>query len=444
MKNLLKALTVTLVLLLSGCTQEASVWIPGWQETAAFSTPRAGAAVVVADGFIYLIGGVDGRRFLKTTEYAKIGPDGSLGPWRPGPLLNEERGFFEAIIHNGSIYVVGGGNGPNGHNLLRTTERVSILPDGSLDKWVSDKSLMVVGRRCSKIQVKDGHIYSFGGFGGVMLDNVERAKISADGSLGEWSLEPELMKFPRYINGVKKINGKVYVVGGHDERKGVGITEVEMAEFVGSGGLKVWEKATPLETGRYGLATAKHGGYLYAMGGLTGVEYLEDIEKTKVGPDGDLAKWQSTTPLYNPRAMFSVVVYKDWVYAMGGTNSDGYLTSVEFATFNDAGEIGFSGSKKEAAKYKEKAEARAALKASVQLPNEGVVKDIVHAEMYSYIMVSGKDGVIWLAAPKIDLAFNTTIRYSKGVLMTNFYSKELKHNFPAVIFVGQVKKVEAE
>jgi hypothetical protein len=444
MKNLFKAVAVCLLVLVSGCTRESSVWIPGWQETAGLSIPRAGAAVVVADGFIYMIGGVDGRVFLKTTEYAKIGPDGSLGPWQAGPLLNEERGFSEAIVHNGVIYVVGGGNGPYGHNLLRTTERVRILPDGSLDTWVSEKSLMVIGRRCSKVQVKGDYIYSFGGFGGVMLDNVERAKISADGTLGKWSLEPEIMKFPRYINGVKKIKGKAYVVGGHDERKGVGITEVERAEFIDSGGLKAWEKATPLQTGRYGLATALHGDYLYALGGITGVEYLADIEKTKVGPDGELAEWQSTTAMSVPRAMFSVVTYKDWVYVMGGTNRDGYLTSVEFTAFNDAGDIGFSGSKEDAAKYKEMAEARAEAASKAQLPNEGVVMEVVHAEMYSYIRVSGKDGVVWLAAPKIEIDLNTKIRYSKGVLMTNFYSKELKRNFPAVIFVGQVKLVEAE
>lgn len=445
MKNLFKAAALCLLLVLSsGCTRESSVWIPGWHDTAELNIARAGAAVVVADGFIYMIGGVDGRVFLNTTEYAKIGVDGSLGPWQQGPLLNEERGFSEAIIHDGFIYVVGGGNGPYGHNLLRTTERVRILPDGSLDTWISEKSLMVIGRRCSKIQVKGDYIYSFGGFGGVMLDNVERAEISADGSLGKWSLEPELMKFPRYINGVKKIKGAAYVVGGHDERKGVGITEVERAEFIDSGGLKAWEKATPLRTGRYGLATALHGDYLYAVGGITGVEYLADIEKTKVGSNGDLAEWRSTTALSVPRAMFSVVTSKDWVYVLGGTNRDGYLTSVQFAAFNDAGDIGFSGSKEEAAKYKEEAEARAEAARKAKLPNEGVVMEVVHAEMYSYIKVAGKEGVVWLAAPKIELDLDTRIRYSKGVLMSNFYSKELKRSFPAVIFVGQVKLVEAE
>ena len=338
---------------------------------------------------------------------------------------------------------MGEATGPTAIICCALRKRARILPDGSLDKWVSEKSLMRIGRRCSKVLLKGDHLYSLGGYGGVILDNVERAKILEDGNLGEWTLEPEVMQFARYIQGVKKIKGKAYVIGGHDEKRGVGITEVEKAEFIGSGGLKAWELAPPMKTGRYGLASAKHGGYLYALGGITGVEYIESIEKTKIDPDGNLAEWQSTTPLYTPRATFSVVTYKDWIYAMGGTNRDGYLTSVEFATFNDAGDIGFSGSKEDVLKHEEKAKAKAEA-ASAQLPNEGVVKDIVHAEMYSYIMVTGKDGTVWLAAPKIELVHNSRIRYSKGVKMTNFYSKELKHNFPVVIFVGQVQKVGDE
>lgn len=32
----------------------------------------------------------------------------------------------------------------------------------------------------------------------------------------------------------------------------------------------------------------------------------------------------------------------------------------------------------------------------------------------------------------------STIRYEDGAVMTNFYSKLLKHTFPQVIFVGYV------
>ena len=87
-------------------------WIQGWRETSALQGQRAGTAAVAHNGFVYVIGGVDGRDFVATVEYAPIHPDGSLGQWRIGPALNVERGFIDAVVHNDSIYVVGGGNGP--------------------------------------------------------------------------------------------------------------------------------------------------------------------------------------------------------------------------------------------------------------------------------------------------------------------------------------------
>lgn len=174
------------------------------RSTSPLSTARAGTAVVSADDTVFLIGGVDGKDFLDTTEYAKIQKDRSLGPWQQGQRLNEKRDFIDAAIHNGSIYVAGGGDGPNGHNLLRTVERARILPDGTLGPWVTEENQMQVARRCSKIIATDKSLYAFGGFGGVLLDSVERADFMPDGSLGEWQLEDKTMLMPRYVNGVKK------------------------------------------------------------------------------------------------------------------------------------------------------------------------------------------------------------------------------------------------
>lgn len=111
------------------------IWIAGWKETSAMNVPRAGAAMIVNNNFIYMVGGVDGRNFLRSSEYAPILADGRIGEWRVGPRLIEDRGFTEAVVKNGYIYVVGGGNGPNGKHLLTTVERAKINPDGSLGPW---------------------------------------------------------------------------------------------------------------------------------------------------------------------------------------------------------------------------------------------------------------------------------------------------------------------
>jgi len=420
--------------------QKELQWIKGWRQTSPLQGQRAGTAVVAHNGYIYVIGGVDGRDFVAGVEYAAIQDDGSLGLWRAGPSLNVERGFIDAIVHKDTIYVVGGGNGPNGKNLLRSTERARINPDGSLSPWVVEGSEMKIPRRCSKIIAADGHLYSFGGFGGTLLDSVERAPILVDGQLGEWVVEDQTMTLPRYVNAVKKVRGNAYVIGGHDQMKGVGIVDVEWAIPAAQGGIGNWQLTSPLQVGRYGLSSAGHGNYLYALGGLTGLEYLSSVEFTQVQADGVLSPWQYTAELSEPRAMFSTVVYKDWIYIIGGTNQDRYLASVEFATFDADGHIGINGTAQEAQAYTDKVQALKQQK--TQLPNEGVVMHIQHASMYTYLNVKSNLGDIWLAGPRLDVKANDRVQFSKGVSMSNFYSKELQQQFPVILFVSQIEKVQ--
>ena len=413
-------------------------WIKGWKDTSAMAGPRAGAATIVVNGHIYVIGGVDGFSFVRMSEYAKINEDGSLGPWQATSLLNEERGFIDAVAKDGYIYVVGGGNGPNGKNLLRSVERARVNADGSLTPWQTLSGGMVMPRRCSKTVIKGNFIYALGGFAGALLDNVEKAEILSNGELGPWTIEDATMTIPRYVNTVKASHGNTYVIGGHDQMKGVGITNVEWAVPAETGGVKDWAPTSSLQVGRYGLASAGHGDALYAIGGLTGLEYLNTIEVATIQENGELSSWRFTTPLSEPRATFSTVVYKNWIYVIGGTNQDRYLNTVEYASFNDNNDIGFMGTQQEAQAYQAKLDKLKAAKP--RLPNYGTVKAVQHASMYTYIQVVNEQGVMWLAGPKTELKLNDKIRFSKGVSMSNFYSKELQRSFPVVLFVSKIEK----
>lgn len=416
------------------------VWIPGWKEAQPMNIPRAGAAAVIYNGFIYVLGGVDGRNFLTSTEYAQIQPDGSLGKWRMGPNLPTERGFTSAVVHDGYIYVVGGGNGPNGQHLLRSAERARINADGSLSAWETEGTRTVMPRRCTKLGLINDRIYSFGGYGGVLLDSVEFSPIDEDGHTGDWTIASETMTLPRYVNSVKVVGGRAYVIGGHDEAKGVGITDVEWTAPDDSGDMAGWQRTSPMQTGRYGLAsTAKHD-RIYALGGLTGLEYLASVEVADVLPEGGLSAWRTTTPLTRPRATFNALSSDKHVYVFGGTNTDGYLRSVEYTSVNEAGELGFWGTVADKQAYENRYREANARKQG-QLPNEGVVRQVIHTQMYSYIEVSGPKGQVWLAGPKTELPVNARIRYSKGVYMSNFYSKELQRRFPAVTFVSKIERV---
>lgn len=440
-KPLVPAAVIIFFLFFAACSREKSVWIPSWRGTSPLTIKRSGAAAVVHNSYIYVIGGVDGKNFLPTTEFTKINKDGSLEPWRAGPQMNEPRGFTDAVIYNGSIYVIGGGKGLHGKILLRSVERAHIKPDGSLSPWEKEKYSMSMARRCSKAVIDNGRIVSLGGFGGDMLDTVEHADILEDGSVGEWFEEGETMTTLRYINGVKKAGEITYVIGGHHQTQGVGISDVEWSKIVDWAGYKKWEKTTPLQVGRYGLSTALYKQYLYTAGGITGVEYLDSIEKSEIVGEGQLAPWKFTTPLARPRAMFNMVVYQDWIYVLGGTNRDGYLNSVEYATFDEKGDIGFWGTQKEHTAFIEKAKSTDN-KHKFKLSNEGIVIDVLQASRYTYLLINKKGRKEWVAAPKLEINAGAKVRYGKGVYMSNFYSKELKQNFPSVIFTGKIEKVD--
>ncbi len=438
MNYALRIFIAGLIVLLSGCATQ--VWIPDWKETSHINIPRAGTASVLVRNKIYLIGGVDGKDFLNTTEYAQIQKDGSLGPWQFGHDLNEARGFTDAVVHGDFVYVVGGGNGPFGHHLLHSVERAHIQADGTLGPWEKEKNEMVVARRCSKIIATDKAIYSFGGFGGVLLDSVEYAEIQADGSLGEWKLDAKVMTMQRYVNTVKKEGDTFFVIGGHDQSKGIGITDVEWSRPAADETLQTWQATSPMRQGRYALSSASYGNYIYALGGISGAEYLDSIERTAVIKDGQLEPWQTVAHLDQPRANFSTIDHNDILYVLAGTNREGYLSSVIYANRNASGDIGYWGSREEAKAAKSRSIEREKKKS--MLANEGMVQEVLQTQGYTYArVISKKDGDVWLAGPKIaDLKTGDHLDYSEGVSMPNFFSKELQRNFELVIFVGQVQK----
>jgi len=412
-----------------------TTWIAGWQNQSTLMGPRAGAASVEANGVIYTVGGIDGTRFLNSTEYARIMPDGTLSPWRMTTQLQERRGFFSAVAYQKYIYVAGGGNGANGSNLLRSVERAEILPGGNLGAWIKEKNALVYPRRCTRLVIVGNYIYAIGGYSGALLDSVERAEILPDGRLGKWTLQSQPLTMPRYVHAVAQRNDVIFVVGGHAQNQGDAQPEVEWAQLAGDNKDSVWRRAASLQTGRYGLSAVTHGNRVYALGGINNLVFQSAVEKLEIGAEGVASAWQSTTPLPLPLADFSVVSYKDWLYILGGTNAGGYYDTVISARVNEAGDLGFWGEPQRA----ESAQSAPRPAAVVELPNEAVIAEVIDTALYTYLRVITAQGdEEWLAAAKGSFTPDSRIRYSNGVRMTDFYSKTLQRRFASIRFVGNV------
>ncbi|KAF0191679.1 MAG: hypothetical protein FD165_1402 [Gammaproteobacteria bacterium] len=417
----------------------APVWIPGWLPDAPLTTPRVGAAVIAVRGVIYAIGGIDGSDFLSSTEYSRIQADQSLAPWRIASPLNEPRGFFAAANFGDYLYVAGGGNGPGGHNLLRSVERVRVLADGGLGAWETEQHTLNLPRRCSKLVVAGRYVYALGGFGGTLLDSIERAEILADGHLGPWRMREDRLTVPRYVSAITTAGDQVFIVGGHDEHGGAGISGVEYATIAAGGDISTWRTAPPLLTGRYGLSATAWRGHVYALGGLAGATYVDAIEQALTS-DAGAGAWRVTTPLPMPLANLATVVSGDAIYIIGGTNRDGYYKRVYRASFDAQGDIGYYGSAADARQFEERRQAPSTPARSA-LPFHGRVLEVVQTGAYTYLRIAGDDGERWLAGPQIDLAVGDHVQFSRGVEMVNFYSRTLQRDFAAIRFVERLEKL---
>lgn len=409
-----------------------------WLQTAPLISPRTGAGVIAFKNVIYAIGGVDGRHFLAGSEYSTIQSDGTLGAWRTGSDLNEERGFFGVAVHNGFIYAVGGGNGPSGHHLLRSVERAVILADGRLGPWQREIQALNFPRRCAKTVASDNYLYAIGGFGGALFDSVERAHFNADGSLGPWEIMKDKLTMPRYIHAEAEVNGRLYVLGGHAQQGGMGEVAAEYTALRKGDELSAWQATVAMKHGRYGLAAASHGDYLYALGGMSGATFYDAIEKNHVAADGALGVWRDIAPLPAPLADFGVIVHRDWIYVVGGTGPAGYFNNVFYSHIDKNGDLAvppLAGA----------AQAATALAPTnrVELPNHGTVTQSLDGGTYIYLEVDNGAGKEWLAAAHADIAVGDHIRYSDGIWMRDFFSKYLKRRFDAIRFVGNLEKAAA-
>jgi N-acetylneuraminic acid mutarotase len=408
------------------------VWLPAWKEGPSLTTARAGSAAVSFENYIYVLGGVDGRQFLSSIERASVDDRGTISDWKIVAHMPQPRGFFDAVVVNNWLYIVGGGNGENGKNLLNSVYRAEIQRDGSLGEWRIDSELLIP-RRCVKVLKHKRRLYALGGFGGTLLDTVEFADIKEDGSLGDWQLSDQAMTIPRYVNAAKELKGQFYVMGGHHQTNGTGISFVESA-IPGKQSLHWIDTHRPLKHGRYGLAAVVVKNKLYVMGGLSGLEYLHSVERF----DETNNQWQETTALPHAAANFSTVKVRDYIYILGGTTRRGYLAAVNYAQTNKSGEIGVFVTAQQAEQYQTSLKQQTESPPKLSFAHQGIVEDVILTDQYTYVLVKENSKRYWIAGPILNVSIGAKVGFSEGVLMSGFYSKSLRRNFDKILFVSQL------
>ena len=322
-------------------------WEPRWAQANSFSIARRALAAVASNSHLYVIGGINNQgKYVRETEYASIDSSGKVGTWQFTSSLAEGRFYLAAVIVGDFIYALGGGTGPVGgdNQPSAMVERARINADGSLADWEL-VSYMQLPRRGLKAVAFGNRIYAIGGYSGIFLKSTEHVLVNPDGSLGEWSIDPQEANLDRYIHSASYAKGRIYLLGGHVQRTDkMSYGDVESAAINAFGQLNPWEiEPSKLLQARFISSSFALGDYLYLLGGHNGGRRLHSVEFARIFGNGRVGNWSMTTPLNTPRSAAATAVSGNYVYVLGGMGNTDALNSVEYATSVRNGQLGTIG-----------------------------------------------------------------------------------------------------
>jgi galactose oxidase-like protein len=276
-------------------------------------TPRAYHAMVQTASSIYVIGGMTQSALLADVERATIGADGSLSAFARAGQMLEQRSFPTSVVLGNFLYVLGGTL--QSGTVSATMERAPLAPDGSLGPFEVVTGSLVHPRVAATVEVIGDNLYLIGGSDDAgVLDEVERAPIGADGSLGTFAVVPGI-KQQRAAHTSHVIGSSLYVLGG---LAGSNQSSVDQAAIAGD----TFGAFTTLSTVAIVPARANHasivagdsvfviGGYNEALG-TTGPVLQAMIDANGLSPFQQLASAA-------PRVGHTSVRIGRSVYVFGG------------------------------------------------------------------------------------------------------------------------------
>ena len=236
-----------------------------------------------------------------------------------------------AVYYNGRIYVSGGNDGSSGatNGVYLTT----VNANHSLTSWSASSALPTKLYSHAMVQL-NGYLYAIGGIDNLFAvrKTVYKAQIDAvNGTLGSWSATNDLPIAASddgvYDTAVVVVQGRIYVIGGHDKDGGSRDT-VFIGTQDGSGNITWTTSATTLP-----IAIAEHtatvsSNRIYVIGGFNNNPvppvYSPDVYIGAPEANGDITTWtQDPVNMPNNLVKASSAAFADQIYAVGGAINTG-------------------------------------------------------------------------------------------------------------------------
>jgi hypothetical protein len=256
-------------------------------------------ASFTANGYIYVVGGVDGSATPQTTVYyAKANSDGSTGAWttssNPLPTI---AGSPSANAANGYVYVTNG-----------TTMYVAKLnTDGSTSAW---KYATIPNTGAGSAIIVNGYLYMIAQGTSPTNANTIYAKLNADGSIGAWNSTSALPTFTG-SGTVSTANGFIYYIGGVNSSI-IAQNSIYYAPTNADGTLGTWVTATSnlLPSARTYHTSFVSNGYVYVIGGNDATGAVQStVFYAKLYADGTNGAWQTASSYLPALRSSAMTVY---------------------------------------------------------------------------------------------------------------------------------------
>ncbi len=186
----------------------------------------AGAAVVAANGYIYVMGGYYNTTMSSAVYYGKVNADGSVSNWTTS--ANSEPTalrFASAVYVNGNILLMGGTTGSGSSVATTYTASVNATTgaNGAFSTTGNGTMPGSVGVAYATASVVNGYVYLVGGAtndAGASpwyspVNTVYYGQINSAGNIPTWHTSSQTLPQAAMWQGGVTLNGYLYIIGGY-------------------------------------------------------------------------------------------------------------------------------------------------------------------------------------------------------------------------------------
>jgi N-acetylneuraminic acid mutarotase len=173
-----------------------------WSNAAPLPAPRGGHAAVVMDGRIHVIGGGNSQSTLADHyEY-----DPATNTWATRAPLSRAKGSPAAVVYRGKLYSIGGRSGAKDFGDVE-------IYDASTDQW--SKGADIPARGTAGAAAYCGTIYVFGGESQAQSSTLSEV-LKLDTTENVWRDAVPMRVARNYVRAVP-FRGSIYLIGGNTE-----------------------------------------------------------------------------------------------------------------------------------------------------------------------------------------------------------------------------------